>query len=246
MIHFPPIKTARLNVQLRELTMREAVMLAATPLVKHEAATTALLKVIVESASGEHAVPGRWTVQERMFVVAHYIACTSDAGGNFAIGDGRFLDYLIADVDGAPDAVDVGEACGDQWRVRQITGDEAAAIESVCATRLDWLAADMAARLCVAGKDEGRPDATARPSEFAAWVAERAGVFKDMPEGDFEALFGIYAIGRDRLQHLFRIEVDAAGYVALPKDMEGGGQRLAPARFSVASALGRLAQILGG
>lgn len=243
MIHFPPLLTARLNVQLRELTMREAVTLAATPLGKHEAAATALLALIVESAKGPNDRPGRWTVQERMFVVAHYIACTSESG-NFPVGDGAFLDYLLAEKDAAPDAVDVGEACGDRWRLRQLTGDEAAAIESICTTRFDWLAADMAARLSVIGADEGRPDASARPAEFAAWVAERKDVMQQMPESDFEALLLAYRRGLDELTHLFNIELDAAGHVALPKTSEGRGRVLSPARFPASAAIGRTAKVL--
>lgn len=244
MIHFPPIRTARLDVQLRELTIRESVDIAATPLDKHEAATTALLRRIVETAGGSHRDPGRWTVQERMFAVAHYIACTSEAGGNFAIGEGAFLDYLDAERDSAPDTADAGHACGDQWVVKQLTGDEALALEGLCADRLDWIAGDLAARMSVAGADEGRPDATSRPGEYAAWLAERMGVVKAMPEGDFEELFAACRRGMLALHHLFHIELDDQGPVAMPLGKEGGAA-LAPARFQVDACIGSLARELG-
>lgn len=244
MIHFPALRTRRLDVQLRELTIGEAVELAAVPLKGHEAAITQLLRSIVREARGAHADPGRWTVQERMMVVAHYLASTSEGGGNFQVGEGRFLDYLHAEPDGAPDVAPAGDACGDSWDVRQVTGDEAAIMEGLCASRLDWLAADMAARLAVRGKNEGRPDASTRAGEFARWVHERMGVFKAMPESDFEALFGVYRAGLLELHHLFWLELDAEGYVAMPR--KGGGADLAPARFPASSTLSELALALGG
>ena len=243
MIYFSPLRTKRLDVDLRELTIREAVDLAAVPPDSHEAAVTSLLKRIVKEARGTRKHPGRWTVQERMLAVAHYIACTSEGEGNFEIGQGRFLDYMHEDVDAAPEVVDVGQACGDQWTARQITGDEAAVMEGLCKSRLDWFAADMAARLTLAGKDEGRPDATARPGEFAGWLSERITVFEAMPESDFEDLFRAYRVGLEKLHHLFRLELDETGYVAMPR--KGGGADSVPARFQVASALSALALELG-
>ena len=245
MIHFPPLQTPRLNVQLRELTIRQAVALAATPLEKHEAATSALLAAIVDQAHGEHAEPGRWTVQERMFVVAHYLACTSDTGANFAIGNGRFLDYLRGDIDAAAESVDAGQACGDAWRCKQLTGDEAVAMEALCTDRMGWVAADMAARMHAQdGEDPAPPDATARPADYAAWLADRKAAFEAMPESDFEQLFEAYRRGLDSLRHLFWLEFDAAGHVVMPK-AKGGESDLDPARFPVAAALGPLARILG-
>lgn len=243
MIHFSPITTARLDVQLRELTIRESVDLAATPLERHEAATKALLERVIEAARGKHSNPGRWTVQERMYAVAHYIACTSESG-NFAIGSGFFLDYLDAKRDAAPDTADAGKACGDAWTIKQLTGDEALALEGLCSDRLDWIAGDMAARMSVTGQDEGRPDATDRPGEYAAWLAERKGVMQAMPEGDFEELFEAYRRGLGLLHHLFHLELDDNGHVAMPIRKEGGAG-LAPARFQVDACIGRVARELG-
>jgi hypothetical protein len=241
-IHFPPLRTGRLNVQLRELTIREAVGLAAMPPSAHEAATTALLKLIVVEANGPNQEQGRWTVQERMFVVAHYLACTAETG-NFQIGEGRFLDYLRGDIDAAPGEVDAGEACGDQWRARQLTGDEAVAAEGLCRDRLNWVAADMAARLYVPGEDgPKRPDASEAPAAFSAWLAERTAVIESMAESDFEQVFAAYRRGLEGLQHLFWLEFDEGGHVVMPKE---GGAALAPARFPVAAALGAVSRILG-
>jgi hypothetical protein len=245
LFHFPRLQTGRLNVQLRELTIRQSVRLAATPLERHEAATTALLACIVEDAAGEHSTPGRWTVQERMFVVAHYLACVADEGGNFAVGDGRFMDYLRGELDAAPNEVDAGTACGDTWRVKQLTGDEAVAVEALCADRLGWTAADMAARMRAQdGADPAPPDATDKPADYAAWLVDRKAAMEAMPDSDFEALFDAYRRGLDALKHLFWLEFDERGHVVMPKRKEGGAD-LAPARFPVTAALGPLARVLG-
>ena len=246
MIHFPPIKTGRLDVRLRELTVAQAVQLAATPLTHHETAADMLLSFIVDSAGGQHQHPATWTVQERMFVVAHYIAHTSDGGGNFALGDGRFLDYLQASVDAAPELADAGQACGDAWSMRQLTGAEAVAMQSFCRSRMDWLTADMAARLFVPGADEPpRPDPVQAPGNFTAWLQERMSVFQQMPESDFEELFEAYERGRQALHHLFWLSFDDHGHVVLPTTTEGGDQRMAPARFPAATAVGRVTRWMG-
>lgn len=244
MLHFPRLLTARLQVQLRELTMREAVRLAATPLGKHEAATTAFLALVVDRAGGPHATPGRWTVQERMLVVAHYLATAGSDGANFSVGEGRLLDYLHPAADHPGEAVDAGEACGDRWRIKQLTGDEALAMESICASRLDWIAAGMAAQMRADDEPE-QPDATDQPGAYVDWLSARMNTVLDMAEGDFGDLFTAYVAGKRRLFHLFELEVDAAGHIALAKAKEGGGQSMAPARFPVDAAIGRFAQILG-
>ena len=246
MIYFPPLRTARLDVQLRELTLREAVALAATPLDRHEAATAALLDCIVGEARGLHREPGRWTVQERMMVVAHYLAATSEGGGNFAIGDGQLLDYLRPSADHPGDTADAGQACGDAWVVRQLTGDEAAAMERLCRTEFDWLVADVAARLRPAAEDAGTtPDATDKPAAYADWLIERKAVLEVMPESDFWELREAYLAGLSKLHHLFDLAFDADGHVVLAKTAEDGGAGLAPARFSVAATITGQSRVLG-
>lgn len=247
MIHFPPLQTGRLDVRLRELTLVEAVDLAAVPPHAHEAATEALLRAVVTQANGVPD-PARWTIQERMLVVAHYIAHAGSDGANFAIGAGRFLDYLVNEVDTAPDDADAGEACGDVWRMRQLTGAEALAAERLCTSRVDWLLCDMAARLYVPGSTDeaARPDPVDKPGPYAEWLSERLSVFRAMPESDVEALFEAYERGRAALHHLFFLSFDDTGHVTLPKPtMEGGTSALAPARFPAAAGVGRLARWLG-
>lgn len=246
MIHFPPLRTPRLDVQLRELTLRQAVMLAATPPTKHETAVSALLSHVIAEARGPHSTPGRWTVQERMLVTAHYLACVSDEGGNFSIGEGRFLDYLYPTMDTAPAEIAAGSACGHDWVLRQLTGDEALALEAHCSTRMNWTMGDMAARLRpAAGYTDTVPDATDSAHAYGEWLASTMADMGAMPESEIAELFALYRHGLRELHHLFGLGFDAQGHIALPKEVEGGGQSLAPARFPVLACISDFARILG-
>lgn len=247
MIYFPPIQTGRLNVQLRELTMQESVDLAATPLDRNEAALSALLARIVDKASGPNNVPARWTVQERIYVLAHYMACTTEESRNFAVGDegATFLDYLDADLDAAPEFVPAGNACGEEWVARQLNGAQAEVLEALCTTRLEWTATDMAARMFEAGNADGMPDAVDAPGDYAQWLKARGALFRQFPESEFADLHAAYLRGLGGLHHLFTLDFDEAGHIVLPRASKGGGAALAPARFLVASCIGVLARILG-
>ncbi|WP_197714678.1 hypothetical protein, partial [Nitrosomonas supralitoralis] len=88
MIHFPILRTRRLTVQLKELSIGESIAIAAMPSHLEEAVTTAFLLKAVATAKGIEN-PADWTVQERMMVVCHYLASVSDDGPDFAVGDGR-------------------------------------------------------------------------------------------------------------------------------------------------------------
>jgi hypothetical protein len=243
MIHFPPLRTKRLDVKLRELRLREAVELAAIPPHLFERATTALLACVVQDMSEATPAIDAWTIQERTMAVAHYLAHATDGEPNFAVGEGAFLDYLDAHRDEAPGEIEAGRACGDDWVMSQLTGAQAEAMESFCRSRLDWLTADMAARLHVRGKET--PPATADLVAYTEWLSERASVFRDFPESDFEELYALYATGLPRLHHLFALDFDDMGHVLLPAAAkEGGAALLAPARFRAASCVGRIAQAL--
>jgi hypothetical protein len=243
MIHFPPLRTKRLDVHLRELTLRQSIELAAVPGHLHERATSALLACVVAKTGPGTPAQEDWTVQERCMVVAHYLASVADGEANFSVGEGRFLDYLESEVDAAPQECEVGQACDDDWVMTQLTGLQAEAMEGFCRTRLDWLLADMAARLRIASKEEP-PKAAAGVGAYQEWLQERAQVFRDFPESDFEELYAAYVRGLSRLHHLFALDFDDEGHVVLPLRKEGGAS-LAPARFRAATCIGSLARALG-
>jgi hypothetical protein len=247
MIHFPRLRTARIDVQLRELTSLEAIGLASLPIGRHEVATSAMLRHIVDEAAGDHQDPALWTVQERMLVMTHFLACMRRDDQNFEIGDSgaRLTDYLLAELDSGPDRVEIGEFCGSAWTMRQVLGCEAEAVEAVSKSRFDWLAADMAARLRIVGdaEDDAAPDARASPAKYLDWLAARKAVFQAMPQSEFSELLTGYEFGLGQLEHLFSVATDDNGYVAL--NVKGGGAGAVPARFSVDSALCDFAHAMG-
>jgi len=245
MIHFPRLLTLRLDVQLRELTIAQAVQLAALPPSRHELATTAMLRMVIEEARGLRTDPQAWTVQERTLVKSHFLSCMNASGGELQLGTLKLSDLIMPDVDTAPDSIELGEVCGSRWVLRQVNGAEAEAIETMCRTRFDWIAADMAARLRVVGDpgDDAAPDALAEPARYLEWLAERVATFKAMPQSDFAALVLAYDDGLLDLEHLFSLSLDDAGYVVLP--VKGGDASGASARFPVDSAICDLAHALG-
>jgi hypothetical protein len=247
MIHFPVLRTRRLTIQLRELSMAESIAVASIPPHLDEASCTAFLRRAVESATGV-SDSAQWTVQERTLAVCHYLACTLEDGPDFAVGKGKFSDYL----DGAADApasnpeVEVGELGGDAWTLRHLTGAMAESIERLSGEvegikgRLHWLLGAMACQLVRAG--ESVPDASDGEGAFDDFLRHRMAVLSAFPESAFAALMGMFLQGRDQLHHLFRVEFSADGLVVMAKG--GVASDLPPARFPVHACLSQMARDL--
>lgn len=241
--HFPPLRTKRLTVQLRELTLGESITIASMPVHLHESVTTAFLRAAVKSATGE-ADPARWTIQERMFAVCHYLASVLEDGPDFSLGSSKYSDYLdgASDVSRSIELVDIGEVGGDKWQMRHITGDMAESIERIsglvpgASGRLHWTVGGMAAQLVREGEDVPAP--SDGEGEFDDWLANRMQIIINFPASDAEALMYCFAHGRQKLHHLFSIACDDTGFLAMPK--EGAAAELPPARFPVRSCLSRV------
>lgn len=249
MIYFPPLRTRRLTVQLRELTIGDSLALAAMPGHLGEASCTAFLRHAVESAKGL-ADPAEWTVQERMLAVCHYLAATAEDGPDFSLGNGHYSDYLdgAADIRTDTDQRATGEVGGDTWHVRHLTGVMSESIERLVGEipglkpRLHWLVGAMAAQMVRA--EEEVPDGSSGEGAFDEFLLARMKIMLAFPESDFEALMALHLAGQDELHHLFRIEFTDDGIVAMPKGGVAG--KLPPARFPVYTCLSRLARELVG
>ena len=123
MIHIPKFRTRRITATLRELSIGESIKIASIPAHLEEATCTAFLRCAIESATGVED-PANWTVQERIFGIAHYLASSAEDGPDFSLGDGRYSDYLAgaSDIPTAVASVEVGEVGGDVWHIRHLTG----------------------------------------------------------------------------------------------------------------------------
>ena len=250
MIYFPPLRTRRLTVQLRELSIGDSLTLAAMPGHMEEASTTAFLRCAVDAAKVAVEDPARWTVQERILAVCHYLSATTEDGPDFSLGEGHYSDYLQgeADIQTSVQAVEVGEVGGDTWHVRHLTGAMAESIERMVGEveglsgRLHWLFGAMAAQLLRTGEDA--PEAADGEGSFDEYLLARVRVLKGYPDSDFTRLMGLYLEGRDKLHHFFKLEFTEDGIVAMPKG--GAASNLPPARFPVHSCLSRMARELVG
>lgn len=248
MINFPPLRTRRLTVQLKELSIGDSIAIAAMPTHLNESTCTTFLRKALESSKGI-ADPANWTVQERMLAVCHYLAAVSEDGPDFSIGDGRYSDYLdgAADISIAMQSVPVGELGGDKWSVRHLTGAMAESIERMngevegIGGRLHWLLGSMASQMVMEG--EAIPDIADSDGIFDEFLVKKMRVLAGFPDSDFSTLISMYGYGRGKLHHLFDYEFDASGIVSLPKG--GVDASLPPARFPVSACLSDLARELG-
>lgn len=247
MIHFPDLRTKRLTVSLKELSMLDAIGLASLPEHLSEEATTFFLRAAVAKAVGIED-PAQWTVQERTLAVCHYMASTFDDGPDFAL-DGelsRYSDYLVGDKDYSAAEVDLGEIEGDKWTVRHLTGGMASAIERLHGEipdirgRTHWQIGLMAAQMVPNG-DGGDP---LSEGEFDAFLLARMRVIAGFPESVFARLLERFESAREQLSHLFRVAFDDQGLLVLPR--EGSAAELPPARFPARACITSLARFMGG
>lgn len=234
MIVFSPVKTRRLNVQLQELSIGDAIYLTHLPQNQFEYGASELLKRIVKPCQqpkvGQVHDIGKWTVQERAFVVAHYLAHTESTGPDFAIGQSKYSDYVMTDRD-APQEIALGSVAGDEWRLVPLVGDASEAIERMTIdgrleeSRSGWWFGAMAAQLLRAG--ESLPE-----DNLDGFIHARAEVFKGYPESEFKQLLTAFIRGTSAQNHLFRLNFDNHGIV-----FEQEAQGKVPARFPYHSAI---------
>lgn len=253
MIHFTQLRTRRLDVQLRELPIGEAIKLARIPAAKHQLETSEFLRVAVAEArtpTARHvADPRAWTIEERMRVVCHYLSTTSEEGGNFNVGDKAHLsDYLLHEKDyPKEDVIRLGEIDEAEWVMRPLLGAEAEAIEAIQFEagedlHFHWLRGAMAAQL--RRGDETSPQAVTDFAEYIAWLQGRMKVLAALGESTFAQLMRAWLGGQDQLQHFYSIEFNGNGALAMP--VREPVAELRPARFLARACLSSIALRLGG
>lgn len=247
MIHIPVLRSKRITARLKELSILDAIGLAAIPEHLSEEATTTFLRAALAEASGV-ADPEQWTVQERILAVCHYMAATLDDGPDFALAGGaaRYSDYLLGDRQYGVPEIDVGELEGDQWTVRHLTGARAASIERLQGEiagidgRTHWQIGAMAAQMVPNG--DGGPETG--DGEIDAFLLARMRVIAGFPESVFAQLLFRYREACAKLEHLFRVDFDDAGLIVLPREDAAGTKPAA--RFPAGACVTPLARRLVG
>lgn len=241
MIVFQTLRTARIQLEMRELIARDAIYLCQLPPEQNERGTTELIRRIVEPAaelrSGQVADPRLWSVQERAFVVAHYLAHI--AGGDFPIGESAKYSNYVGEIAPPPAPVSLGHVGGRDWMLQPLLGWHAEAIERlVVAEELSadlggWMVGAMAAQVFDAS--EG-PLAGVENTDVVidAQIAERATALTGLPESEFAELVSLYRMRQGEVDHVFRLAFTDDGIAFLPEKEVPG---VPPARFQFPAAV---------
>jgi len=243
MLHFPVLRTNRLVVQLKELSIGDSIKLAAMPEHLKESGRTVFLNAAIDTVQGEEN-PLLWTVQERLLVTAHYLSVVTPDGPNFSIGEeAKFLDYVDfqKDISKKLQCIEIGDIAGDQWQITHLNGGMVEAIDRLqgefqdVSNRMYWLLGSMAAQLYVKGNSQH----DVLSGDYDQSLLTQIKILSDYPESEFENLVMAFEAGRKKLQHLLFFDFNDNEIVALPK--EGGGN-LPPATFPFYACLSQFAK----
>lgn len=240
MIIFPHLRTKRIAVQLREITLGEARAICRMPADRYEATTTELLRFIARDASapspGYVTNPRLWTVEERARLLCHYLSQVSESGADFSVGkDGKLSDYLLFDKDISVSEVRLGEVAGTARVLRPLLGVHAEVLERLCSSRGEWLLGLLACQIHDAAATV--PAYTEMTDvELLEWCKARIEAINALPESDFESLYLAWTKGCAQIEHFYSMSLDDDGVVFLPQgDREAGPNY--PARFRALSCI---------
>jgi hypothetical protein len=214
LIIFSRYTTHRLTLQLKELTIDDAIYICNLPTSREEFCRTETLRRIVSESStsiiGDAVDPLLWTAQERASVIAHYLTHTAEVGNpDFAIGEkNRYSDYILDGRDDHARVIDLGEYQGDHWFLHPLLGRGAECIErlidsgQITAGRIGWFLGAMG---CMMVRDADE-DTTAWPeAQYEEYVLRRVNAFKAIAQSDFNPLFNIFWRGLKAQDHLLRL-----------------------------------------
>lgn len=244
MLNIPAMRSARFTVQLKEISMLNAIKLAKMPIHLREKQNTFLLQSIIESVDGRELDPLYWTVQERLFIVGHYIAATQDNDPDFAIGEARYSDYLQGERQYKLERYEIGNYEGDYWTAVPLLGIMAETIESLegefvgIDAKTHWNIGCMAAQLF---PNENELDY--RSADYDQQLLERMMTLSQLPESAFIYLLTQLNIANRELMHLFDTTMTEDGIVVRPID---GGADKPYARFPACAAISTVSQQLCG
>jgi hypothetical protein len=243
-----PVHTLRISVQPRELEIGQVQELCAIPYRFSQRTITAFLKAACEHIprpAGKLQVvdPLLWSVNERMNVVIFYLAAMLDDGPDFALGEGRLHDYLLADTDYL-EFVEFDHG-GDIHHCTPLHGYQAEAIETMVETGVlpktyfGWQLGVMSA--CIRGVNE-TPIEYVDPASYSKALLLKINALKKCPETEFVQLFDAYSQASLKLQHFVHAVFNAQGVLAAQvtePDESTGVPELGPARFHPRTGISR-------
>lgn len=239
MIDFPQLRTARVSVALKELTLDQAITMCRIPEDRHEAAISQFLRFSAEGADAP--TPGYikdqrlWTVSERLRLVVQYLMGVTDDGPDFSLGQdkrarlSRYIDFTAEPGDMLLSGIDVGSG---PMEMRPLLGVQAEALEKLCSDRGGWMVGCIAAQVLPVGEC---PDWSSM-SDVAvlAWHKARIDATRAMPESHFERLAAVFLEGQYELRQFFLLGVGDDGIVCMPTEP---GDEVPPGRFRASSCI---------
>lgn len=241
MIEFPKIRTSRVSVALRELTLDQAITMCRIPSNRHEAAVSQFLKFAASEAdapTSAHVKDQRlWTVSERIRLVVQYLMGVTDDGPDFALGSGQsarlshYIDFTAEPATMVLTGIDVG---GGPLEMRPLLGLQAEALEQLCSNRGEWMLGCIAAQLVPAGES---PDWAAM-SDVAvlSWHKARIEAIRAGSESHFERLIPVFLEGQIELRQFFHLGVGDDGIVCMPNEP---GDEVPPGRFRASTCISK-------
>jgi hypothetical protein len=241
MINIPRVRTRRIAVQPREITIGEAIGLCKMPPERAHAAETQFLRCAFGSlekpAEGYVDDPLRMTVEERAYLTCRYLSSVGTEA-DFEVAPGaRLGDYIDFSDDIKDVRHDLGEVAGSRWVMIPLLGIHAELLERLCTGSGEWMRGMFAAQVYAA--DEVVPDFSDMPEADALGLLKaRMAHVLDMPESSAEGLFAAWMAGREAMEHFFIMTVDADGPCFAARK---GAAVQTPARFRVDACVGQLA-----
>lgn len=245
MKYISPVNTSRVSVEMSEMLIEDVEKLCEIPAVFEQRTVSELLRRVCKPIERPNAVsdPRMWSVNERIFVVANYMAATRDDGPDFPVGSeqdgGHFSDYLLSGTDFVADIPFT--AAGRDMLYTPLLGYQAEIIEALIAggtykaTDFSWWCAAIAA--CVRGSDDDVVPYTDDAS-YETELVERINAIRKLADRQFVALFHGFLEVQQRGAHLVHAVTSSFGVVAAPVSERGEGvPELAPATFPAHSCI---------
>lgn len=245
MIHFDPVLTSRLALNMREISLEGAEEVCSTPVaLEQRAISTFLGHILTPIDPNTPFDPRMLSVNERAYIMVKYMAATLPDGPNFSVGPARLSDYLLEGTDFVQTLALDFELGGEPLSLMPLYGYQAEVIEGLIAAgalptrEASWTITSMACRLV----------STSTPAmvykddrDYERKLVERYNELVRLPERTFMELLDAYLEADRRMAHFLYIRPAThdgkAELVAYPVSEGEGGAALPAARFPTLSAL---------
>lgn len=234
MLDFKPLRLARFEFQLQELTLNQVRSLYNIHPDFLEKQRTFFIKSAIKDIRWnkglEHLTIDDLTVQERLLIEGSYLSAISD-DMNFELGEGHYYDYMKFEKQYKLNNAELGLLTGDteehdKWFIRNITGLQAEIVEErVLAKdkpeRTDWILYSMAVQMYRTKDIDGslntekEPDIKENPLAYGDYLDRKVERLSSLPESVAIELVDMFFIGLNKLHHFFQYSFDDNGIFVL-------------------------------